>query len=135
MQVKRFLCAFLSCALAINLCFFSANAIESDTGSYSPAISRASGRFSLTVKANSFSKSSSSLPLAAGEIVSISATYTPRAQSIDVGLMDEYGTFYYVTATGGSVNANIQVETRGNYKLTIRNTTNVAIDVTGIINY
>lgn len=118
-------------------CCLNANAITVEQ-SYDESFvisPQASGQFSLTVKANSFSKSSSSLSLASGETVTISASYTPKTKSIDVGLMDEEGTFYYVTATKGTIDATIKVENRGNYKLTIRNNSSSAIDVSGIITY
>ena len=98
-------------------------------------VARATGRFSMDVPGGALVKASSSFPLEAGETVTIKATYTPFSASVDFGLVDSQGTFYYFNVTDGSVDKTIQVEESGDYTLQIRNNSNVEVKVSGFVNY
>ena len=73
--------------------------------------------------------------LAAGEVVTIKATYTPFNASVDFGLIAPDGLFYGLSGSNGSFDEGIQVNQNGVYRLAIRNRSSVAVDVSGYVNY
>lgn len=136
MRAKRVLSSLFACILLISCGTYSANAAEDVAPSYAASsVLRASGRFSMTIKANAYSKASSSFSLAAGESVTIRGAYTPSTASVDFGVTDEDGNFLYVRVTGGTMNVTIPITERGNYTLTVRNNSSSAIDVSGVVTY
>ena len=80
-------------------------------------------------------KLSTAFYLAAGETVTISASYTPKNASVDFGLIDKDNTFHYINTTSGSINETIRVPLNGNYFFAIKNNSGTSITVTGTINY
>ena len=82
-----------------------------------------------------------SLPVGAAEnsvttgTVTIKAAYTPMDASVDVGLVDSDGAFHYFNVKNGSIDKTIRIETRGNYKLAIRNNSGNVISVSGYVKY
>ena len=98
-------------------------------------IARASGQFSKTLKAKAYSKATSTFPLAVGEVVKISAVYTPSNASVDFGVTDPKGSFHFVRANNGSVEAEIPALSKGNYTLTLRNNSVFDVVITGIVTY
>ena len=78
MKMKRCVCLLLV-AIAMLSCL--------TVGISAAGISRASGSFNITIKAGRTGKSSTLLPLEAGEKVTIKASYTPFSARVDVGLM------------------------------------------------
>ena len=91
--------------------------------------------FNMSIPAKSKVIANSSFPLAAWETVTIKASYSPFSASVDFGLVDSQGTFYYFNVTDGSVDKTIQVEESGDYTLQIRNNSNVEVKVSGFVNY
>lgn len=77
----------------------------------------------------------SSFPLEAGETVTIKASYSPFNASVDFGLVDADGYFYYFNESDGSVDKTIEVSKRGNYTLAVRNNSSQEISVSGFVNY
>ncbi len=126
MKMKRCVCLLLA-AIAMLSCL--------TVGISAAGISRASGSFNITIKAGRTGKSSTLLPLEAGEKVTIKASYTPFSARVDVGLIDENGLFHYVTVEDGSIDETIVVPSRGNYTFAVRNKSNTEISVTGYIEY
>lgn len=98
-------------------------------------IARATAPFNVTIAAHKASKADTAFSLAAGETVTIRATYEPASSSLKVGLIDEEGTFQYVTVTGGSINKTIQVSANGYYIFGIKNESNAEVKVSGFVNY
>ena len=136
MRCKRRYGLFWVCIIAYCCSFLNAGAVEIIGAAESvDIIERATGRFSMTIEANSFSSATSSFPMEAGETVTINASYSPSAASVDFGVMDEDGTFYYLNVTGGSINETIVIEERGHYRLTVRNNSSREIDVMGFVTY
>ena len=99
------------------------------------AIPFATSSFSMTIPSNQKLAASTSFPLAAGETVTIKASYYPFSASIDVGLIAPDGNFYYVTVTNGSIDKTIQVNANGNYTLQFRNNSDVDVELSGYVNY
>lgn len=126
MKTKRLICLILILA-AILSCFTVAASAAN--------ISRASGSFNITVKSGRTGKSSTALPLEAGDEVTIKASYSPFSASVDVGLIDEDGVFHHVTVEGGSVDETIAVPSRGNYYFAVRNRGKNEISMSGYIDY
>lgn len=96
---------------------------------------RATGPFQMTVPAKTKALANSSLPLAAGETVTIKASYTPSSASMDFGLVAPDGTFYYFNVTSGRINKTIEVSENGDYILQVRNNSSGKVEVTGTVNY
>ena len=96
---------------------------------------RATVSFDLTVKSGFTSIANQAFPMEAGETVTIKAAYTPMDASVDVGLVDSDGAFHYFNVKNGSIDKTIRIETRGNYKLAIRNNSGNVISVSGYVKY
>ena len=73
--------------------------------------------------------------MAAGETVTINATYSPSSANIDFGLVDKNGDFHYLKGKNGAFNEKIEIPENGTYTFAIRNNSDVAVDVTGYVNY
>ena len=134
MKAKKFFSLLLVLVICLNSVSMTAMAAESEPHTKAN-VARATGRFSMDVPGGALVKASSSFPLEAGETVTIKATYTPFSASVDFGLVDSQGTFYYFNVTDGSVDKTIQVEESGDYTLQIRNNSNVEVKVSGFVNY
>ena len=92
MRAKKAVCMFLICVLIVGMVKVPVNAIEAEpTGSEILTVSffstRATGSFNMSIPAKSRAVASSSFPLAAGETVTIKASYSPFSASVDVGLI------------------------------------------------
>lgn len=96
---------------------------------------RASGSFNMTVPAKSTLRADKSFPLEAGETVTIKASFSPFSASVDFGLVDPNGVFYYLTASNGTFDKTIRVEERGNYIFAVRNNSSSSVSVSGYVNY
>lgn len=96
---------------------------------------RATGRFSMDIPGDTSVQASTSFPLEAGETVTIKASYSPFAASVDFGLIAPDGLFYFVNVTNGSIDQTIEVDQRGNYTFAVRNNSSNAISVSGYVNY
>lgn len=140
MRAKKAVCMFLICVLIVGMVKVPVNAIEAEpTGSEILTVSffstRATGSFNMSIPAKSRAVASSSFPLAAGETVTIKASYSPFSASVDVGLIAPDGTYYYFNITNGSIDKTIQVDESGNYTLQVRNNSSSEIQVSGFVNY
>lgn len=140
MWLKKISCMVLSLMLIIGTISFPANATEvKNTASKNFIMnfqdSRATGSFNMKVPANSKMVANSSFPLAAGETVTIKASYSPFSASVDFGLIAPNGRYYYFNITNGSIDKTIQVDESGNYTLQVRNNSNYEVDVAGFVNY
>ena len=140
MYVKRMICMFLSCVFLIGTMQLTANAAMIDDAkaedyadcSITPF---ATGSFNLSIPANTKVRANSSFPLAAGETITIKASYSPFSASVDIGVIAPDGNFYFFTITGGSIDETIQVSESGDYTLQIRNNSSSEIQVAGFVNY
>lgn len=98
-------------------------------------VARATGSFNMSIPAKSRAVANSSFPLAAGETVTIKASYSPFTASLDFGLIDPNGVFYYFNITDGSIDKTIQVKESGDYILQVRNNSDSEVEVSGFVNY
>lgn len=140
MCLKRFLCLVLACVLAVGSFSMPVDAAESEKTTLentilNSQIPRATGSFSMTIPAKTKLAANTSFPLAAGETVTIKASYAPFSASVDFGLIAPNGTYYYFNITGGSIDKTIQVPTSGDYILQIRNNESFEVEVAGFVNY
>ncbi len=140
MRLKRVLCMVLACALIVGSYGMPVDAAES--GETTPgtmildiSTSRATGSFSMTIPAKTKLSANTSFPLAAGETVTIKASYAPFSASVDFGLIAPNGVYYYFNITNGSIDKTIQVPESGDYILQIRNNAEVEVEVAGFVNY
>lgn len=140
MRLKRILCMVLACVLVVGSFSMSVDAVESenttpDNTILNVLIPCATGSFSMTIPAKTRLTASTSFPLAAGETVTIKASYAPFSASVDFGLIAPNGLYYYFNITNGSIDKTIQVPESGDYILQIRNNANVEVEVAGFVNY
>lgn len=91
--------------------------------------------FTITVPAKTSAVTNTAISLSAGETVTIKASYEPTTAKVDFGLVAPSGTYYYFTATGGSINKTMEVPENGSYTLKIRNNSNTSVKVTGFVKY
>ena len=96
---------------------------------------RASGRFSITVKAGDVRKAATSFPLEKGDTVRIKASYAPADATVNFGLTGPDNQFYYIPVSTGAIDETIEVNQHGYYTLTIENTSDSDVTVNGFVNY
>ena len=96
---------------------------------------RATGSFNWTIPAKTKVKGDTVFPLAAGETVTIKASYSPFSASVDFGIIAPDGNFYGFNITSGSIDKTIRVNESGDYILQIRNNSSTEIEVSGFVNY
>lgn len=140
MRVKRIICMVLACVAIVGAVSVPASAAEIEITAPENFTDKliapfATRSFNMSIPAKSKVIANSSFPLAAWETVTIKASYSPFSASVDFGLVDSQGTFYYFNVTDGSVDKTIQVEESGDYTLQIRNNSNVEVEVSGFVNY
>ena len=134
MKMKKLFCMLLI-LVALTSGFGIRDAAALDPGSDESISVRAMGKFSMDVPANTVVKAGSSFPLEVGEVVTIKATYSPFAASVDFGLIAPDGLFYGLNTKTGSFDKSIEVNQRGNYYLAVRNNSSSTISVSGYVNY
>lgn len=140
MRVKRIICMVLACVAIVGAVSVPASAAKIEITALENFTDKliapfATRSFNMSIPAKSKVIANSSFPLAAWETVTIKASYSPFSASVDFGLVDSQGTFYYFNVTDGSVDKTIQVEESGDYTLQIRNNSNVEVKVSGFVNY
>lgn len=140
MRFKKMICMTLACILIVGSVAFPVNAAEAKTTTPERtmtnfAIPRATGSFNMTIPAKSKLSANTSFPLAAGETVTIKASYAPFSASVDFGLIAPDGKFYYFNITNGSIDKTIKVSESGSYTLQIRNNSDGEVKVSGFVNY
>lgn len=122
--MKKMLCSLLTVLLLVSCFAGTVNAAE-----------RAMGKFDVTVKAGELKPAKTGFPMAAGETVTINATYSPSSADVDFGLVDKNGRFHYLKGENGAFNEKIEIPQNGTYTFAIRNNSDVDIEVTGYVNY
>ena len=122
--MKKTLCSLLTVVLLISCFAGTVNAAE-----------RASGKFDITVMAGELKPAKTGFPMAAGETVTINATYSPSSADIDFGLIDKNGAFHYLKGENGAFNKKIEIPGNGTYTFAIRNNSDVSVNVTGFVTY
>ncbi len=140
MQMRKVICMVLVCMLLVGNISISAKATEIETISMEKMIEGniipfATGSFSMSIPGNSQTTANSSFPLAAGETVTIKASYSPFSASVDFGLVAPDGNYYYFNITDGSIDETIQVNESGSYTLRVRNNSDDEVEVAGFVNY
>ena len=140
MQMKRMLCMVLCCVLLVGVISISANAAEIQATTLELSFdnfvsSRATGSFNWTIPAKTNATGDIVFPLAAGETVTIKASYSPFSASVDFGIIAPDGNYYGFNITSGSIDKTIRVSESGDYILQIRNNSSTEIEVSGFVNY
>ena len=139
MKLRNVLSMVLACLLTIGLAVpVHAAEVEVSGPQSSPAntiVPFASGSFNLNIPAKTSVTADTSLPLEAGDYVTIQATYAPSSAKVDFGLVAPSGTYYYFSVTGGSIDKTMEIPERGNYTLKIRNNASTSVKVSGFVEY
>ena len=140
MRLNKMLSMVLACILLVGTVVVPASAVEAGTNTPENitidfVVSRATSSFNMSIPARSKALADSSFPMAAGETVTIKASYAPFDASVDFGLVDADGVFHYFNVTGGSIDRTILIEESGRYTLQIRNNSASEVEVSGFVNY
>jgi len=140
MRWKRVIYMALACMLIFGTISVPAGASEienADSESFRMSLSttRDAKSFNMSIPAKSSALADSSFLMAAGENVTIKASYLPFGASMDFGLVDSDGVFHYFNATSGSIDKAIQIDESGSYTLKIRNNSNQEVKVSGFVKY
>ncbi|MDO5152401.1 MAG: hypothetical protein Q4D50_03470 [Eubacteriales bacterium] len=96
---------------------------------------RAAKSFSMRMPEGSSALADNSFLMAAGETVTIKASYLPFGASVDFGLVDSDGVFHYFNTTNGNIDKTMQIDESGSYTLKVRNNSNQEVKVSGFIKY
>lgn len=140
MQLKKMCWMVVACVLLFGAIVSPARAaeiclpdIENSTGDGITIL--ATNSFNVRIPAKTRVQPNMSFSLMAGETVTIKASYAPFDASVDFGLVDSNGVFYYFNMTTGSIDKTIEISISGNYVLQIRNNSNGEVRVSGFVNY
>ena len=137
MRTKKIVCAVLPCAILASGFCMHAQAAEPAAAQEAIAIEiqRATNRFNISAPPKKIIGADISFSMAAGESVTINASYLPKTASVDFGLVDSDGIFHFVNVTGGSIDKTIRIKESGNYTFAVRNNSSSTIEVSGFVNY
>lgn len=136
MQIKRRLSMVLCCMLLVSMISLPVNAAEIQATTQAITLSpRATGSFNWTIPAKTKAQGDIVFPLAAGETVTIKASYSPFSASVDFGVIAPDGGYYGFNITSGSIDKTIRVSESGDYIFQIRNNSSTEIEVSGFVNY
>lgn len=94
---------------------------------------RATGGVEATIQPNTIIKIGTPLPMAAGELVTINCTYSPRTADMDFGLITPNNDFIFVGGKNGACYQTIRLEESGNYYFAVRNNTSRTVEVLGYV--
>ena len=126
----------LFCMLLVSMISLPVNAAEIQATTQAISLSpRATGSFNWTIPAKTKAQGDIVFPLAAGETVTIKASYSPFSASVDFGVIAPDGGYYGFNITSGSIDKTIRVSENGDYILQIRNNSSTEIEVSGFVNY
>lgn len=132
---RKFLCLLLAVLMLSSSLSANAVSLNATLNSRTDISLYATKSFSMKVSANSLAAADSTFSLAAGETVTIKASYTPFSASVDFGLIAPDGLFYSANTTTGSFDKTIQVSQTGQYTMAVRNNSNYTVSVSGYVNY
>lgn len=140
MQMEKMVGIVLAFVLVIGVLSAPSNAAEIEESAQNNFLmtlhdTRATGSFSMSIAAKTKSLAENSFSLAAGETVTIKASYIPFDASVDFGLVDSDGVFHYFNITDGSIDKTILIEETGKYTFQVRNNSNGEVKVSGFVNY
>lgn len=126
----------LCCMLLVSMISLPVNTAEIQATTQAITLSpRATGSFNWTIPAKTKAQGDIVFPLAAGETVTIKASYSPFSASVDFGVIAPDGGYYGFNITSGSIDKTIRVSESGDYILQIRNNSSTEIEVSGFVNY
>lgn len=140
MRMRKMICMALAIALCLGSISIPVFAVEQESSTPNIIVmeifnTRATGSFSMSIPAKTRLLADRSFPLAAGETVTIKASYSPFSASVDFGLIAPNGVYHYFNITNGSIDKTIQVDESGDYTLQVRNNSNYEVAVSGFVNY
>lgn len=140
MRWKRIIYMVLACMLILGTISVPAAAAEientaSESFRMSLSTTREARSFSVNISAKSSALADNSFLMAAGETLTIKASYLPFGASMDFGLVDSDGVFHYFNTMNGSIDKTIQIDESGSYTLKVRNNSNQEVKVSGFIKY
>lgn len=104
MQIKRKLSMVLCCMMLVSMISLPVNAVEIQATTQKIYLSqRATGSFNWIIPAKTKAQGDIVFPLAAGETVTIKASYSPFSASVDFGVIAPDGGYYGFNITNGSI--------------------------------
>lgn len=71
----------------------------------------------------------------AESIITFNCSYSPSSASMDFGVIDSNGRFYYTNVKEGSINRTIRISQSGSYQVAIRNNSSQTVRVVGFVEY
>ena len=139
MKPRKILSMVLACMLLVGMAIpayaAEVEAFTLQTISANTVTPYSTNFFTVTIPAKSSAVTNTTISLSAGETVTIKASYAPTTAKVDFGLVSPSGTYYYFSATDGSIDKTMEVSDNGSYTLKIRNNASTSVKVTGSISY
>lgn len=84
---------------------------------------------------NSICAVTQSISLPTRSTVTFNCSYSPSSASMDFGVIDSNGRFYYINIKEGSINQAIRISQAGSYQVAIRNNSSQTVSVVGFVEY
>lgn len=155
MKMRRWICALLACATILGGVIPPAMAmrqpdetvvwqddlewewIDLSTVEHQEASTLLRTRVSAdgTYSAHSIRAITQPVSLQARSTVTFNCSYSPSSASMDFGVIDSNGRFYYTNVKGGSINQTIRISQAGSYQVAIRNNSSQTVRVVGVVEY
>lgn len=73
--------------------------------------------------------------LNARSTVTFNCSYSPSSVSMDFGVIDTSGRFYFINVKEGSINQTLGISQAGTYQVAIRNNSSQTVRVVGFVDY
>lgn len=155
MKVKRFWGMLLVCVVALNCICPSARASQAPDGNIvrledmawdwvdlsaveyiqTNDVSRTINSINCSVPNRSIGIVIQNVELSARSTVTFNCSYSPSSASMDFGVLDTNGRFYYTNVKGGSINQAIKISQAGSYAVAVRNNSSQTVRVVGFVEY
>lgn len=71
--------------------------------------------------------------LQSGGVITINCSFSPLSASMDFGVIDTSGRFYFINGKEGSINRAIEISQAGTYQVVVRNNSSQAVRVVGFV--
>lgn len=68
-------------------------------------------------------------------VITFNCSYSPSSVSMDFGVIDTSGRFYFINVKEGSINQTLGISQAGTYQVAIRNNSSQTVRVVGFVDY
>lgn len=73
--------------------------------------------------------------LQSGSVITLNCSCSSLSASMDFGVIDTSGRFYFINVKGGSINQAFEISQAGTYQVAVRNNSSQTVRVVGFVDY